>query len=78
MRAFHDRLLGEYLALYPAHVTLGRMREVMKHAVCCFEAPEKPRKAIRKATTLRTYTEAIDRLFDEHALRAEPCFLPGA
>lgn len=78
LRAFHDRLLGEYLALYPAHVTLGRMREVMKHAVCCFEAPEKPRKAIRKATTLRTYTEAIDRLFDEHALRAEPCFLPGA
>ena len=78
LRAFHDRLLGEYASLYPAHVTLGRMREVMNHAVSCFEAPEKPRKAIRKATNLCAYTEAVARLFGEHALRADPAFLPGA
>ena len=78
LRAFHDRLLGEYASLYPDHVTLGRMREVMNHVVCCFEAPEKPRKAIRKATNLCAYTEAVARLFGEHALRANPSFLPGA
>ena len=49
LRAFHDRLLEAYQAKYPAHVTLGRMREIAKHFVCCFDAPEKPRKAIRKA-----------------------------
>ena len=43
LRAFHDRLLAAYQAKYPAHVTLGRMREIAKHFVCCFDAPEKPR-----------------------------------
>ena len=43
LRTFHDRLLEAYQAKYPAHVTLGRMREIAKHFVCCFDAPEKPR-----------------------------------
>ena len=37
LRAFHDRLLAAYQAKYPAHVTLGRMREIAKHFVCCFD-----------------------------------------
>ena len=68
LRAFHDRLLAAYQTKYPAHVTLGRMREIAKHFVCCFDAPEKPRKAIRKATRIEAYLDAIDRLFAEHEL----------
>ena len=75
LRVFHDDLLRAYLAEYPAHVALGRMREVMKHVVCCFEHPEKPRKAIRKAAKLSAYEDAVSRLFDEHALREDAGFI---
>ena len=75
LRAFHDRLLAAYQAKYPAHVTLGRMREIAKHFVCCFDAPEKPRKAIRKATRIEAYLDAIDRLFAEHELNETPRFI---
>ena len=75
LRAFHDRLLEAYQAKYPAHVTLGRMREIAKHFVCCFDAPEKPRKAIRKATRIEAYLDAIDRLFAEHELNEIPRFV---
>lgn len=75
LRTFHDRLLAAYQAKYPAHVTLGRMREIAKHFVCCFDAPEKPRKAIRKATRIEAYLDAIDRLFAEHKLDENPRFI---
>lgn len=76
LRGFHDALFAAYLAQYPPHVVLGKMREVMKHAVFCFESPEKPLKAIRKACHLRAYEEAVAQLFDAHAFTSEPCFLP--
>ena len=76
LRAFLDDLLRAYREEYPANVTLGRMREVMKHVVSCFEQPEKPRKAIRKAAKLAAYEEALDRLFDDHALRPDAGFVP--
>ena len=76
LRAFHDELLDSYLALYPAHIVLGRMREVMKHAACCFEDARKPLKAIRKASTLDSYTQAVTRLFDACPLRDNPGFVP--
>ena len=75
LRTFHDRLLAAYQAKYPAHVTLGRMREIAKHFVCCFDAPEKPRKAIRKATRIEAYLDAIERLFAEHELNETPRFI---
>ena len=75
LRAFLDELLRAYREAYPANVALGRMREVMKHVVCCFEQPEKPRKAIRKAAKLAAYEDAVDRLFDEHALRHDAGFM---
>lgn len=75
LRTFHDRLLEAYQAKYPAHVTLGRMREIAKHFVYCFDAPEKPRKAIRKATRIEAYLDAIDRLFAEHELNETPRFV---
>lgn len=75
LRAFTDDLLRAYLSEYPANVALGRMREVMKHIVCCFDQPEKPRKAIRKAAKLAAYEDAVAALFDGHALRENAGFL---
>ena len=72
---FHARLLSAYQEKYPPHVALGRMREIAKHFVCCFEAPEKPRKAIRKADRMDAYLEAMRRLFDEHELTENPKFM---
>ena len=74
LREFHDALVRAYEAQYQENVTLGRMREVMNHITCCFEAPEKPRKAIRKAKTLSAYRTAAEMLFEGHALREQPCF----
>lgn len=72
---FHDQLLAAYQEKYPPHVVLGRMREIAKHFVCCFEAPEKPRKAIRKAAKMNAYLDAVHRLFDEHELTENPGFI---
>ena len=72
---FHDQLLAAYQEKYPPHVVLGRMREIAKHFVCCFEAPEKPRKAIRKAAKMDAYLDAVHRLFDEHELTENPGFI---
>ena len=51
------------------------MREIAKHFVCCFEAPEKLRKAIRKAGRMDAYLDAMRRLFDEHELTENPKFM---
>ena len=74
LRGFLDELEESYLAIYPAHIVLGRMREVMKHAACCFEGAHRPLKAIRKAATLSAYREAVSRLFDACPLRENPGF----
>ena len=76
LRDFHNRLFAAYCEKYPPHVALGRMREIAKHMVCCFEQPEKPHKAIRKASSLRAYSDAIDDLFSTHAFCAHPAFQP--
>ena len=76
LRDFHDRLFAAYCEKYPQHVALGRMREIAKHMVCCFEQPEKPRKAIRKASNLRAYSDAVDDLFATHEFRTHPAFQP--
>ena len=76
LRRFHDMLLAAYLERGPANLALIRMQAFMKHAVCCFEAPDKPRKALRKAKSIRDYSEAAERLFEGHRLLDTPCFLP--
>ena len=76
LRDFHDRLFAAYSEKYPQHVALGRMREIAKHMVCCFEQPEKTRKAIRKASNLRAYSDAVDDLFATHEFRTHPAFQP--
>lgn len=74
LRTFYDSLLAAYKEIYPPHVVLGRMKEIMAHMVCCFEAPEKPRKTLRKASTLDAFESAVDTLFLTHPLCDEPMF----
>ena len=77
LRAFSDALLDAWLERHPPNVAVARTAEVMKHAACCFEGADKPRKLIRKAHTLAAYRDAEARLFDCE-LRSEPGFVPEA
>ncbi len=76
LQNFYEGLLDAYKAIYPPHVVLGRMREIMAHMVCCFESPEKPKKAIRKASTLDAFESAVNTLFLTHLLCENPMFTP--
>lgn len=76
LRCFHDELMEANLQRYPKNVALGRMREVMKHMICCFDGADKVRKAIRKANNLEAYSAAAGLLFSCHPLRKDPGFLP--
>ncbi len=76
LRSFHDDLLEAYLARGPENFALVRMQAAMKHMICCFESPDKPRKLFRKAHTVAAYREAAERLFSEHALTDKPRFIP--
>ena len=76
LRAFHDDLLREYLERYPKNVVVARLREVMKNIACSFENNAKPLKAVRKASNLAQYEDAVNRLFDECPLSAVPQFIP--
>lgn len=77
LRDFHDRLLRAYLERYQESIAVGRMREMMNRAACCFEEPAKPLKAIRKAKTLAAYLDGANELFERHALLPEPQFIPA-
>jgi len=74
LRAFHDRLYATYLESWPKNAIAGHMHEIMKYVFACFEDPHKPRKAMRKATTLPAYEEAARMLFDTCTFRENPVF----
>lgn len=74
LRVFHDKLYSDYTAQLPKNAVLGRMHEIMTYITCGFENCAKPRKAIRKATTLAAYEEAADRLFSECKMCESPRF----
>ena len=78
LRAFHDDLLREYLERYPRNVVVARLREVMKNVACSFENNAKPLKAVRKASNLAQYEDAVNRLFNECEMSAVPQFIPEA
>lgn len=78
LHCFHDALLEAYLEQGPENLALIRMQAVMKHVVCCFESPDKPRKLLRKATRLSAYREAAEKLFECHALTEAPRFVPDS
>ena len=74
LRAFHDDLFAAYRQAYSTSAVLGRMREVAKNIACCFDGADKPLKAARKAKSIPVYEDAIERLFGDYALSANPCF----
>lgn len=76
LKRFHDDLLEAYLDRGPENFALIRMQAVMKHIVCCFASPDKPRKLFRKATKVSAYREAVARLFENHGLTGNPQFIP--
>lgn len=63
LRAFHDELVQAYVDRYDATVALYRMKALMNYMICCFEEPQKARKAIHKAMKLPAYLSAADALF---------------
>lgn len=75
MRAFLFDLREEYLQVYPKNVVVVRMRESVKRMFCCFDAPEKALKLIRKATTLEAMDSAVQMLLDS-PLRENPQYAP--
>lgn len=77
LRDFHDRLYAAYLECWPQKAVVGHMHEIMKYVLCCFEDPQKPRRALRKATSLEAYSDAVDVLFGTHRLTDNPGFITG-
>lgn len=75
LRDFHDRLYNSYLEFWPKNHLVGHMNEIMSYMVRCFANANKPRKAIRKATNLDVYCDAVNRLFNEFELLETPSFL---
>lgn len=76
LQAFVEDLTRAYAQRHPRNVVLGRMREVLKNMLCCFESPEKVRKAVRKANSPEDLEAAAALLFSQHVLRENPGFLP--
>ncbi len=75
LRRFHDLLLDDYLRLMDENYALNRMQAVMKHIVCCFEHAPRDAKSLRKSANIAAYRDRAHRLFEEHELRENPCFL---
>ncbi|MDY3817281.1 MAG: tRNA-dihydrouridine synthase family protein [Candidatus Limiplasma sp.] len=77
LRLFHDRLYRAYAQSWPETAAVGRMHLMMQYLSHCFQDPEKPRKAIRRATRIDEYDRAVSGLFDGCALKACPAYQPG-
>ena len=75
LRAFHDRLLEEYLAagLAPQHA-VPRMKELWFYQLCLFPGGEKAGKAIFKTRSLPDYRTAVGSLFSQCPLDPEAVF----
>lgn len=77
LRTFHDRLYRAYAQSWPEVAVVGRMHLIMQYLSHCFQDPEKPRKAIRRATTIDEYDQAVHGLFDQCRLKDQPAYVPG-
>lgn len=77
LRTFHDRLYRAYAQSWPEVAVVGRMHLIMQYLSHCFQEPEKPRKAIRRATTIEEYDQAVHGLFDLCRLKDQPAYVPG-
>ena len=73
LRSFYDRLYALYEERFSSVALLGRMREYAKFMACSFENAHRSMKEICKAGSLKTYQDAVNRLFD-CPLRSDPGF----
>lgn len=72
LRAFHDRILEEYLArVSGAHNTIYKMKELWFYMIGRFPDSKKAEKRIRKSRTLEEYREAVAELFEREEERRE-------
>ena len=73
---FHDALTDNLSRMYDPNIVFMKLRVVMKHLVCCFDAPGKLEKQIRKSRNL-TELLATDRLlFAQCEALPQPVFVP--
>ena len=64
LKAFHDQLCSEYMALKIGdRNVLFKMKELWHYLICNFEDAKKQEKAIKKAQTMEKYKEAVNMLF---------------
>lgn len=69
LRAFHDRLYGEYQEVFSGEKNvLFKMKEFWTYLARSFEGAEKYAKKIRKAQKLSGYETAVSGLFEECGL----------
>ena len=76
IHSFVRDTMAAYQTRHPQNVVLGRMREVLKNVICCFESPDKVRKAVRKANCVQDIEDAAAMLCSQYALRENPGFVP--
>ena len=75
LHAFHDTLYAlTRERISEQRAALFRMKEAWRYLGCAFENPEKPLKAIRKATRLSDYEAAVRLLFASCPVREHPGF----
>ena len=76
LQAFHETLWTMMRERIPdKRAALFRMKEAWRYLGCAFVEPQKPLKAIRKATQLSDYESAVRSLFAECAVREHPGFI---
>ena len=64
LRAFHDRLYGDYLETFASQRNaVFHMKEVWSYLIRLFEGAERPMKQLRKAADSASYLGAVERIF---------------
>lgn len=77
LRAFHDRIYGEYQKVMPgARSVLFKMKELWFYMGCLFADSEKQMKKLKKAERPGDYELAVSRLFCECTWNEEGNFRP--
>lgn len=77
LRAFHDRLYGEYQKALPgARAVLFRMKELWFYMGCLFADSDKQMKKLKKAERLGDYELAVAGLFRECPWKEDGSFRP--
>jgi len=75
LKAFHDRLIADYLTVLAPKDTLFKMKELSSWFMRLFPDEEKAKKKIRKAQSLTEYKAAADWLIANGRMEAVEKFV---